>query len=361
MTRLKPALWSLSALLTIALTLTAAEWDWQLPMGVPRPEVPADNPMTPAKVEFGRYLFYDKRMSVNSKTSCGTCHKQELAFTDGRARAEGTMGDLHPRSAMSLVNVAYAPVLTWAHPTLDSLEKQALIPMLGEDPSELGLGGFEKEDEDFVSAIRRDPRYQKMFAEAFPGETQVTMQHVIRAIASFERSIVSMRSPYDRYKWQGEASAISDAAKRGDALFTKAGCVHCHGGWNFSSVKYEGGETKDDGGSLFENTGVEVYQAPNRGLFEKTGNARDVGKFRPPTLRNIAVTDPYMHDGSLATLEEVIDHYAEGGRMFSPGKTPMLQPFHFTESEKDDLIEFLKSLTDSDILRDPRFSDPWTK
>ena len=361
MTRLKPALWSLSALLAIALTLTAADWDWQLPSAVPHPEVPADNPMTAAKVEFGRYLFYDKRMSVNSKTSCGTCHRQELAFTDGRARAEGTMGDLHPRSAMSLINVAYAPVLTWAHPTLDSLEKQALIPMLGEDPSELGLGGFEKEDEDFVSVVRRDAQYQKMFAAAFPGETQATMQHVVKAIAAFERSIVSMRSPYDRYKWQGDASAISDAAKRGEALFGKAGCGQCHGGWSFSSAKFEGGETTDQDGGLFANTGVVVYQAPNRGLFEKTGNARDVGKFRPPTLRNIAVTDPYMHDGSLATLEEVIDHYAAGGRMFSPSKNPMMQPFQFTESEKDDLIEFLKSLTDQEALRDPRWRDPWTK
>jgi cytochrome c peroxidase len=317
--------------------------------------------MSPAKVQFGRYLFYDKRMSVNGKTSCGTCHKQELAFTDGRARAEGTMGDLHPRSAMSLVNVAYAPVLTWAHPTLDSLEKQALIPMLGGDPSELGLGGFEKEDEEFVAAVRRDPQYQRMFADAFPGESPVTMQHIIQAIASFERSIVSMRSPYDRYKWQGDASAISAAAKRGEALFEKAGCAQCHGGWNFSSAKFEGGSTKDPDGGIFTNTGVEVYQAPNRGLFERTGNARDVGKFRPPTLRNIAVTDPYMHDGSLATLEEVIDHYAAGGKMFSPAKTPILHPFQFTESEKDDLIEFLKSLTDQEALRDPRWSDPWGK
>lgn len=359
MTRRKPALWSLSALLALAFFLSAAEWDWQLPTGVPKPEVPADNPMTPAKVEFGRYLFYDKRMSVNGKTSCGTCHRQELAFTDGRARSEGTMGDLHPRSAMSLVNVVYAPVLTWAHPTLDSLEKQALIPMLGQDPSELGLGGFEKEDEDFVSVVRKDARYQKLFAEAFPGEQQVTIDHVVKAIAAFERSIVSMRSPYDRYKWGGDANAISAQAKRGEELFGKAGCAQCHGGWNFSSAKFEGGETTDDDGGFFANTGVAVYQAPNRGLFEKTGNARDVGKFRPPTLRNIAVTDPYMHDGSLATLEEVIDHYAAGGKMFSPAKTPMLKPFQFTESEKDDLIEFLKTLTDQAALKDPRWSDPW--
>ena len=121
--------------------LFAADFDWNLPKGFPRPAVPSGNPMSAAKVELGRYLFYDKRMSVNGKESCGSCHRQELAFTDGRAHAEGTTGQAHPRSSMSLVNVAYAPSLTWANPALDSLEDQALIPMLGEEPIELGLEG----------------------------------------------------------------------------------------------------------------------------------------------------------------------------------------------------------------------------
>ncbi len=121
--------------------------------------------MSAAKVELGRHLFYDKRMSVNGKESCGTCHRQELAFTDGRAHAEGTTGQLHPRSSMSLVNVAYAPSLTWANPALDSLEEQALTPMLGEEPIELGLKGHEQE---FLNTLRRDPLYQRLFREAFP-------------------------------------------------------------------------------------------------------------------------------------------------------------------------------------------------
>src|SRR5882672_8769756 len=120
--------------------------------------------MSAAKVELGRRLFYDKHMSVNGKESCGSCHRQELAFTDGRAHAEGTTGQLHPRSSMSLVNVAYAPLLTWANPNLDSLEEQALTPMLGEDPVELGLKGHEQE---FLDALRRDPLYQRLFARAF--------------------------------------------------------------------------------------------------------------------------------------------------------------------------------------------------
>jgi cytochrome c peroxidase len=129
----------------MAAGLMGADFNWNLPKGFPRPAIPTDNPMSAAKVELGRYLFYDKRMSVNGKESCGSCHRRELAFTDGRARAEGTTGHLHPRSSMSLVNVAYAPLLTWANSTLDSLEDQALIPMLGEEPIELGLKGHEQE------------------------------------------------------------------------------------------------------------------------------------------------------------------------------------------------------------------------
>jgi hypothetical protein len=142
-----------------------ADFDLDLPQGIPSPRRPVEQPMSAAKVDLGRYLFYDKRMSVNGKESCASCHRQELAFTDGRARAEGATGQLHPRSSMSLVNVAYAPLLTWANPTLDSLEEQALTPMLGEEPIELGLKGHEQE---FLNAVRRDPIYQRLFPQAFP-------------------------------------------------------------------------------------------------------------------------------------------------------------------------------------------------
>src|SRR5258706_14556290 len=146
MTRRKQARWWLSRVavgFAIAANLMGGDFEWTLPKGFPRPNVPADNPMSAAKVELGRYLFYDKRMSVNGGKSCGSCHRQELAFTDGRAHAEGTTGQVHPRSSMSLVNVAYAPLLTWANPALDSLEEQALIPMLVKEPIELGLKGHE--------------------------------------------------------------------------------------------------------------------------------------------------------------------------------------------------------------------------
>src|SRR4051812_6978895 len=175
------------ALLASVPGLFAAGWEWTLAPGFPTPPVPADNPMSAAKVELGRYLFYDKRISVNGKQSCGSCHRQELAFTDGRARAEGSTGQRHPRSSMSLVNVAYVVKLTWANPALSSLEEQALIPMLGEDPVELGLNGREKE---FLEVLRRDPVYAPRFAAAFPGDGErFTLVNVCKAIAAFERSI----------------------------------------------------------------------------------------------------------------------------------------------------------------------------
>jgi cytochrome c peroxidase len=346
----------LAVALAISAGLFGADFDWNVPKGFPRPAVPPGNPMSAAKVELGRYLFYDKRMSVNGKESCGSCHRQELAFTDGRAHAEGTTGQLHPRSSMSLVNVAYAPLLTWANPTLDSLEEQALTPMLGEEPIELGLKGHEQE---FLKALRRDPLYQRLFPEAFPEPGDIyTLQNVTKAIATFERTIISMRSPYDRYRWAGDSSAISDSAKRGELLFAsseRGGCFQCHAGWNFTAIRFEG--SKDGGGGFF-NTGVSLYVPPNRGLYEQTHRTGDIGKFRAPTLRNIALTAPYMHDGSLATLEEVIDHYAAGGKMDHPNKSRILRPFRLTEGEKRDLVEFLRSLTDEELLHDPRWCDP---
>jgi cytochrome c peroxidase len=367
MTRRKPEHWLLKRLtagFAIAVGLMGADFSWNVPNGFPRPAVPADNPMSAAKVELGRYLFYDRRMSVNGKQSCGSCHRQELAFTDGRARAEGTTGQLHPRSSMSLVNVAYSPRLTWANPRLSSLEEQALIPMLGEDPIELGLKGREPE---FLAALRRDPVYQELFPKAFPGEgDSFTLSSVTKAIAAFERTIVSMKSPYDRYRWGGDASGISDSAKRGELLFfssERAGCFQCHGGWNFSGdVRFQGGEParhENDPNAGFFNTGAAVYEAPNRGIYEQTRRTEDIGRFRAPSLRNIALTAPYMHDGSMATLGEVIDHYAAGGKFAHPNKSRILRPFRLTDGDKRDLVEFLKSLTDEDMLHDPQWSDPW--
>jgi cytochrome c peroxidase len=346
---------------------------WSLPKGFPKPRVPADNPMTAAKVELGRHLFYDTRMSVNTKASCATCHKQELAFTDGLAESVGATGEKNSRTAMSLVNVAYNAVLTWSNPQIKDLERQALVPMFGDHPVELGL----REGDGFLSMLRSDPKYKELFGRAFPEpDERFTIAHVTKAIASFERSIISAGSPWDRYHYGGEDSAISEAAKRGEILFfsQQLSCFRCHSGFNFSgATASDGHEVKDP---EFHNTGLYnvpgtlAYPAPNLGIFEFTKDRKDVGKFKAPTLRNIALTAPYMHDGSIATLAEVLDHYSAGGRTIhsgphagvgrdNPDKDPLIGGFNLSRPERNDLIEFLESLTDEVVLHDRRFANPW--
>ncbi len=360
--------------LCVAMT-QEVEFPWNIPAPFPRPPVPADNPMTIAKVELGRRLFYDTRMSLNGSESCASCHRQELAFTDGKARAEGATGSAHPRGSMSLANVAYSPALTWANPNITALEDQALVPMLGTDPVELGLQGQEGR---LLGQLAGDTILIGLFPQAFPDERGPrTLVDVVRAIAAFERTIVSMRSPYDRYRYGGDTNAISASAKRGEAFFYSGqhgGCFQCHGGWNFNGdVRYEG---RTDARSPFFNTGLYnlpgalSYPASNTGLYQFTNRPGDVGKFRVPTLRNIAVTAPYMHDGSIATLGEVIDHYAAGGRTIATGpyagvghdnrnKAPTVHGFSMSGAEKSDLLAFLESLTDSAFLHDPALSNPW--
>lgn len=348
---------------------SAAETTWNVRQGFPRPVVPKNNPMSAAKAELGRHFFYDKRMSLNGTLSCAECHRQELAFTDGKTHSEGVTGELHPRSAMSLVNVAYAANLTWADPKRQNLEEQALVPLLGREPIELGMSGQEQR---FLDEAAKDAIYQRLVPAAFPGETDpYTITNVMKAIAAFERTIISTSSPYDRYRYDGDPTAISASAKRGEILFfssERAGCFQCHGGWNFSGpLRIAGQEEADDSRQAsFHNTGLynapglHLYPAPNTGLFVHTGQAKDVGRFRTPTLRNIAVTAPYMHDGSIATLEEVIDHYANGGRAKeNPNKSRILNGFKLSNSDKIDLVEFLKSLTDQNVLTNPAWSDPW--
>ncbi|MCC7341313.1 MAG: di-heme enzyme [Bryobacterales bacterium] len=345
-------------LLAAAAALCAQDFDWRLRPRFAPPSVPADNPMSAEKVELGRRLFYDSRLSGNGTQSCATCHRQELAFTDGLAHAVGSTGQLHPRSSMSLVNIAYAPALTWADPNLSDLAPQALAPMFGTDPVELGLKGMEQT---LLARLRKEPIYQSLFPRVFPQSADpFTVENVTKALAAFERSIISTRSPYDRYRYDGVEDAISAAAKRGEKLFfsgEKAGCFQCHGGWNFSGpVRFAGGPAVE---AEFHNTGLRAfYKAPNNGIERHTGRPSDNGRFKAPTLRNIVLTAPYMHDGSILTLEGVLDHYASGGKAI-PNKSPAMRSHKLTPQQRADLIEFLKTLTDVELLRDPRWSDPW--
>ena len=348
-----------------------APYAWTLPAGFPRPPVPADNPMTEAKVELGRHLFYDTRLSANGTQACATCHQQPLAFADSRRRSMGSTGELHPRGSMSLVNVAYARALTWANPTMTRLEDQALVPMYGDHPIELGL---DREGR-WIDHLRREPIYTRLFAAAFDGSDPITSDNVVKAIATFERTIVSARSPYDRYHFDRDEGAISEAAKRGEILFytRPLSCFTCHGGVHFSGAM---GSRRDWDSVEFHNTGLYnlpgllTYPPDNGGVYEVTRDPRDVGKFKAPTLRNIAVTAPYMHDGSVATLEEAIDHYAAGGRTVTAGpyqgvgrdnphKSSAVPGFTISPEQRADLVAFLESLTDEALLRDPRLSNPW--
>lgn len=361
----------------VRLTLAAAgasSYVWRLPPGFPRPKVPPDNPMSEAKVELGRHLFYDTRLSVDSTFSCATCHEQEKAFTDGKPRGIGVTGEVHPRGSMSLTNIAYSPVLTWANPTQRRLETQALVPIFGEDPVELGMSGRERE---LFERLRGAGVYRALFETAFPDEDDpFTLGNLTKAIAAFQRTLLSGASPYDVYRLGYDPKAISRSAIRGEALFfsERTECFHCHGGFNFTETADYAGkgfvEIEFHNTGLYNIDGQGAYPRPNTGIQEVTEDPEDMGRFKAPSLRNIAVTAPYMHDGSIATLEEVIDHYAAGGRTIREGphrgvgadnplKSPFVKPIDLTAEEKRDLVAFLESLTDQSFLRNPRFANPW--
>jgi cytochrome c peroxidase len=262
---------------------------------------------------------------------------------------------------MSLTNVAYNPAFTWSSNEVRSLEAQMLQPLFNEHPVEMGLrkGGAAA-----VNALAADAHYRAQFIAAFPGSAEpLSLEHTIQAIAAFERTLISGRSPFDRYVFADDQTALSDSAKRGMALFYSArvGCAQCHSGINFSGAIVYEGQTRAR--ALFANTGLYAldargsYPASDRGLIEVTHRGADMGKFKVPTLRNVALTAPYMHDGSLPTLDAVLDHYARGGQK-NPLQDSRVRPFVLAQTERADLLEFLQSLTDREFLENPEFSDP---
>jgi cytochrome c peroxidase len=335
------------------------DWVWSLPDHFPEPVVPEDNPMSVAKVELGRRLFYDQRLSVDGSYACASCHLPERAFTDGRARAVGVTGEVHPRGAMAVVNVAWATTLGWANPTLRTLEDQALVPMFGEAPIELGLAGREAA---VFGALGADLTYQRLFADVYPEAPEVSLGSVVKAIAAFERSLVSAGAPYDRWV-MGDDAALSPAAKRGLELFNseRLECFHCHGGFNFAdAVSGAHGRAVEafHQTGLYDVDGEGRYPPENRGLAEITGRDADDGRFKAPSLRNVAVTGPYMHDGSIETLDGVLEHYAAGGRAGSARTSLLVFGFTLSTEERGDLKAFLEALTDEDFLTDPTHGPP---
>ncbi|HET9445885.1 MAG TPA: MbnH family di-heme enzyme [Steroidobacteraceae bacterium] len=321
-----------------------------MPPGFPPPVVPADNPMSNAKVALGCRLFFETRLSITRAYSCASCHHPELAFTDGRALAVGAKGDAMHRGAMSLTNVAYNPAFTWASDSVVTLERQMEQPLFNEHPLEMGL---KRDDRALLEWLGQQEQYATAFRQSFPQDaTPITIANVVKAIAAYQRTLISGRSPFDRYVYDDDRSAFSEGARRGMRLFysERSGCANCHFGLNFSGpIVHQG---KPDQRAAFANNGSAVKG--DEGLSVETKREQDRGRFRVPTLRNIALTAPYMHDGRFATLEQVIEHYAAAGKHAeSIGVVDsQIHALDLSADEKRDLIEFLKNLTD------PEFAAP---
>jgi cytochrome c peroxidase len=299
------------------------EYRWQLPAGFPEPAVPADNPMSDAKVALGARLFADERLSVTGKYSCASCHSPSRAFTDGLPLSRGATGEMLPLNAPTLFNVAYNSSLGWRDPGVRTLEQQMLGPLFNRHPAELGLAGHEQA---LVRELSADAGLLKTFGAVFPGTgSPVTVENVIRAIAAYERTLLSGDSPFDRYLYAGEHRALSDRQKVGmELFFGGAGCASCHGGLNFN------GEWVDRDHPVAQPS------------FADTGTGAAV---RVPTLRNLPATAPYMHDGRFAALDAVLAHYET--QAANPAADARLRRAPLTTEERDALLVFLLSLSGS--------------
>ncbi|XDD42464.1 MbnH family di-heme enzyme [Leptospira sp. WS60.C2] len=368
-------------LAAIGILANRSDWVWDLPPGFPVPVVPSENPMTKAKVELGRHLFNEKILSGNETMSCGSCHFQSLAFSDGKEFPSGITSEVHPRNSQHLSNVAYLPRLTWNNPRMTSLEVQARVPMFGENPVELGLSSSS-----FIDKLKAKSIYQTLFTNAYGNaDAAVNEQNIRFALASFQRSLISGNSRFDQYTYRNNKSALTASEIRGMNLFNGevAECFHCHGGFNFTDTSFHGGSKEE---FFYHSNGIhdDAYYAgvpsDKRGLFDLTGIPSDTGKFRAPSLRNIGVTFPYMHDGSFMcddannpnitlgktktdcardALTKVVDHYRSGGLNHSAKDSTLIRAFFIEDSERDDMVNFLLSLTDEEFLTNPKFASPF--
>jgi cytochrome c peroxidase len=348
----------------------------RLPSHFAVPAIPEYNPLTAEKIELGRRLFYDVTLSGNRTQSCASCHQQSRGFSDGLTVPTGSTGHALLRNSQGLANSAYFSTLTWGNNALLTLEDQILVPLVSDNPVELGV--LDGVREEILARFDQDSAYRSLFAAAFPGDTGgATLNKIRYALASFSRTLISGDSPYDRY-YRGDKAALSDQQVRGLKLFNseRLECFHCHSGLNFSTSYHDEASTPGTIQYPFFNNGLYnvggdgSYPAGSQGLFELTHQPGDRGKFRPAGLRNVGVTAPYMHDGSIATLEDVVRHYARGGRLvesgpyagdgrLSPNKSGLVRGFEITDEEIADVVAFLQSLTDDRFLHEPRFGNPF--
>jgi cytochrome c peroxidase len=350
----------------------SSSFEIKMPLGIPIELwsyfVPNNNPVTAAKVELGRKLFFDARLSADGKVSCASCHDPGRAFTDGRKVAEGIGGRLGTRNSPTLLNSMFSTGQFWDG-RAGTLEEQAKMPLTNMD--EMGNGSLDE----VRAKIAAVPEYVKGFQEVFSGP--VTVDGFAKAVAAFERTLVSGDSPLDRYL-AGDLNALSESARNGMILFrTKARCGVCHV-FNQNFAAFATFPFFTDG--IYRNTGVAVNftgfnalarramaaardesgdalaalskheRAGELGRFVTTGNTLDVGAFRTPSLRNVELTAPYFHDGSAATLADVVRFYVKGGNE-NPNRDWQLEPVPLTEIEQRDVVEFLKALTSDDARR----------
>jgi len=293
-----------------------------VPLGLPPIPWPDDNPYSPARAELGKELFFDGRLSANGVVSCAFCHEPEHAFAASTTLSKGVDGKLGVRHAQTVINRAWGKSQFWDG-RAPTLEAQMVFPIT--NPDEMGMT-----TEGVAEKIRSIKGYAPLFAAAF-GDSTITYDRITKAIATFERTIVLGNSPYDRYR-AGDKRALTKQQKDGLDFFNKAGeCAECHSGPNFTNEKYA-------------NIGVSMDRAnPDLGRYDVTKKRSDMGKFKVPTLRDLAVRAPYMHDGSVKTLSEVLDIYAKGGEP-NPHLDTRLAPFYMDEETKRALLAFLDSL-----------------
>lgn len=309
------------------------EYLLQLPVGFPAPEIPADNPLTEMKIQLGKELFFDPILSADSSISCSSCHLPEFAFSDTVALSIGINNGIGFRNAPSLANVAYSLsfLRDGGFPTL---ETQMAIPV--QDAQEMGFTMY-----DLAERLKANVYYNHFFYEVFQEEPSAF--GITRAVAAFERTLISGESKYDQSLRFSTGVFLTESEQEGEELFFSDAlhCSSCHSGFNFTN-------------NGFENNGLYSDYSSDEGRERITNNPGDEGKFKVPTLRNIALTAPYMHDGSLNTLEEVIEHYMSGGSDHI-NKSELIQPFVLSESEKVALIDFLNTLTDNDFISNQNF------
>jgi cytochrome c peroxidase len=314
----------------LALILSACAPLVAVPPRFPPAPAPADNAITSARLELGKKLFYDKRLSRTGEVSCASCHQQELAFADPRPVSIGVHGRTGSRNAPPLINLAWNTSFFWDG-GVKTLEQQAVGPITNPLEMDMTMG-------EVVQRVSADPEYVRLSRAAYGSELRPEV--VTKGIASFVRSLVSGKSRFDRYL-EGDAAALTASEKRGAdiALGERGDCFHCHVGFNLTN-------------NAFANNGLVSADTGRTRITEKTG---DEGKFKVPTLRNVALTAPYMHDGSLATLRDVIDFYSRGGQGH-PNTDPIIRPLNLSGQEKEDLLAFLGSLTDEGFVKNPRFA-----